>query len=70
MLCKNQLHDLRSPADRIGTECRHCHDKRQTTYRERQRLALALLRQMESAGLKTPDLNADSGFAVGLAWAN
>ena len=68
MLCKNHIHDLRGPSDRVGTECRNCHQARQVTYRNRQKLAMALLRQMEAAGIKGSDLRANDGFAVALVW--
>jgi hypothetical protein len=63
-MCRNDLHELRTQADRIGTECRPCHYKRQTTYRERQKLALALLRDIESRGISVDDLKlVDRQFA-------
>lgn len=70
MLCKNHLHELRGPTDVIGTECRPCYDNRQHRRDDRRKLAMSLLRQMETAGIKESDLRETDGFAIGLRWAS
>ena len=71
MKCGRGVHDIRGPLDRLPNgQCRHCDRDRQRGYRQRRRLGIALLKQMERAGLKTADLRPDSGFAIALEWVN
>lgn len=47
MLCKRGEHELRVPADYIGSECRPCFNERQHRYDVRRKSAMALLRDIE-----------------------
>lgn len=67
MLCKNELHELRTPADFIGTECRKCHDGRQTKYKTRRGQAMALFRALEARGIDVHDLNKAERILVAAA---
>lgn len=68
-MCKNNRHQLRLPSDRIDGECRYCRSERQKRCRERQKLGLEVLQQMESYGVRVSDLKPDSGFGIALAYA-
>jgi hypothetical protein len=48
MLCKKSLHELRGPADYVGSDCRKCFYDRQARYDARRRTAMAYLRELES----------------------
>lgn len=56
MLCKNQAHELRTPADIIGTECRKCFEGRQSRWKSRRGQAMQLLRGLEQNGIDVTDI--------------
>ena len=64
-------HPRRGPRDTLPSgQCRHCDRIRQARYHERRKVAMALLHQMEAAGLKESELKPDDGFAIALRWAD
>ena len=50
-LCRNNLHELRGPADYHGKECDKCYWARQRAYDDRRKLAMAILQAAESRGI-------------------
>lgn len=69
MFCKTGKHHLMAPGDRLGTECRHCHNERQQRYAARRKIAMHLLQEIEAAGVSLDDITPDTGYFVGLAYA-
>ncbi len=47
MLCKNDLHPLRGPADYVSGECKQCWQQRQDRYRARRDSAMSVLKDIE-----------------------
>ena len=47
MLCKNDLHPLRGPADFVSGECKQCWQQRQDRYRARRDSAMSVLKDIE-----------------------
>src|SRR5882724_1356519 len=55
-LCKYQRHELRTPADLIGTECRQCFNGRRRRCDDRKKRGLKLLRKLEEHGIDVSNI--------------
>jgi DNA-binding transcriptional MocR family regulator len=50
--------------------CRNCDRENQAKYHERRKLAMVLLRDIESRGIHVSDIRPGDGFTIALEWAS
>lgn len=67
-MCRNNHPNL-GPADRHADGgCKRCHHDRQKRLRERQKLGLMIIQQIEDSGIPLSELGPETGFAIGLSY--